>query len=271
MATDNSLFPDVTERYERDPSAEDAAAQAIEADPPAAAPRPVAAAEPAAAGAGALLPDDFDHAPAWLAAPESAPDSGKQAPSGPRERKPLVLATVGAALVAIAGCATAVVLRGGTIESTEGTPRAAAAVATPSSSPSSVLAPPAPQPAPAEPTWCAESTVAGRSVGSGPGSTSDGPGVIRAFDHAYYAARDGGRVASLMVAPGPVPEIQRWIDDVPAGSRHCVTVTETPDPNVYAVELGLRMPGRPDGVIRQRVTVTPSPTGFKVAKVEDSQ
>ncbi|RVW00633.1 hypothetical protein EGT50_14905 [Rhodococcus xishaensis] len=71
-----------------------------------------------------------------------------------------------------------------------------------------------------------------------------------------------------MVAPSAVPDIQKWIDDVPLGTEHCVTITSTPDPNVYAVELGLR--GATEGVILQRITVAPSPEGYKIAKVEDA-
>ncbi|WP_242676586.1 hypothetical protein [Rhodococcus sp. ABRD24] len=165
--------------------------------------------------------------------------------------------------MAIATAAT-VLVWGGTDRETAGAANAA---------PSPAVAPPgeavvAESPA-ATSVWCADSFADGRSVGRGSGSIADGPGVIRAFDHAYYVERDGGRVASLMVAPNPVPEIQKWIDEVPLGTEHCVTITATPEPNVYTVDLGLRMPAGSEGVIRQRITVAPAPTGFRIAKVED--
>lgn len=259
MATDNSLFPDVAERYDRQPRAEDAAPQGEPVAQPMA---PAGAVDPGRPAAP--LPDEFDQAPAWLAVPDPAP----QPVPTPRNRMPLLFAAVGVALVVLAGCACAFVLRGGT-DGIAGTAMVRAAeMQEPAQT--STAAPPVQSPS-VEAAWCADSVGGGRSVGSGPGSTSDGPGVIRAFDHAYYAERDGARVASLMVAPNPVPEIQRWIDDVPAGTRHCVTITATPDPNAYAVDLGLRMPGAPEGVIRQRVTVAPTPAGYRIAKVEDAQ
>lgn len=258
MSTDKSLFPDVTERYEREPP--------VVADPePQKFPVPPPVAQSTEEQAAELLPDEFDHAPAWLVTPE--PAQPPDALDGSRSRRPVLVGAVAMVLV-LAGAATAVVLRGST-STTTGAPRAVAAASqSPSPTPAAV---PSTQPPVAGPVWCEEADADGRSVGSGPGSTSDGPGVIRAFDHAYYIERDGARVASLMVAPNPVPEIQRWIDDVPPGTVHCVTIAVTPDPTVFAVELGLRMPGAADGVIRQRVTVAPSPAGFKIAKVEDAQ
>ncbi|WP_430330840.1 hypothetical protein [Rhodococcus sp. ACT016] len=317
MATDNriedSLFPDVTEHYDREPATAESAPQAPPGSPPEPEqasvlnPAPVQDVPVDAPSADAVppetvpsvdpaLPDEFDQMPTWLVAPESAaPEQKKrekreksakgekrkkpekqETPEKPEKRetttpggrKPLLIGGVAVLLLAIASAATAVVVRGGDT-ATEGTPKPVA-VASPSTSVTS-SASAAPQPSAPVPVWCADSTVDGRSVGRGPGSTSDGPGVIRAFDHAYYVERSGARVASLMVAPNAVPEIQKWIDEVPVGSDHCVTITSTPDPNVYNVELGLRMPGAAEGVIRQRITVAPSPAGFKIAKVEDTQ
>ncbi|WP_305093829.1 hypothetical protein [Prescottella sp. R16] len=191
--------------------------------------------------------------PTWLTS--DAPAIGV-----PRRRVPPALWVGGALLavvVVLAGIAFAVV-------------RSVSAPTVGSARPVAAEMPvPAAESAPPEP-WCVESVEGGRSVGRGPGSTSDGPGAIRAFDHAYYVERDGGRVASLMVDPNPVAEIQRWIDAVPAGTEHCVTVVSTSTPDVYDVELGLRMPGRADGVIRQTVTVVPSPDGYRIARVEDA-
>ncbi len=266
-------------------------------------PHPDASPEP---DPGAGLPAEFDQMPTWLVSPESPTAEPKkrkkrdkrdkrekaekpenveplekaepldkaekveqieQAETKASEsggRKPLLIGGVAVALVAIASAATVVVLQGGDT-ATEGTPKPVAAATTSVTSSTST----SPEAAAPAPVWCAESTADGRSVGRGPGSTSDGPGVIRAFDHAYYVERDGARVASLMVAPNAVPEIQKFIDGVSLGTEHCVTIASTPDPNVYNVDLLLRSPGASDGVIRQRITVAPSPEGFKIAKVED--
>ncbi|MDH6284447.1 hypothetical protein [Prescottella agglutinans] len=353
MATDNrtehSLFPDVTEHYEREPAEESAPPQAPPESPGVLEstsitnPAPEQDVPVDGTSVGALppqvepivdssLPDEFDQMPTWLVAPESpAPERKKREKREKREkgakrekpekaakrgkpenvakpampeqpeqpekpekaekaetakseqpqepeqsekregatsggRRPLLIGGVAVALIAIASAATVIVIGGGDT-ATEGTPKpAAVAAATTSATSTTSTAPEA-----AAPAWCADSTADGRSVGRGPGGTSDGPGVIRAFDHAYYVERSGARVASLMVAPNAVPEIQKFIDGVPLGSEHCVTIASTPDPNVFNVDLLLRTPGASEGVIRQRITVAPSPEGFKIAKVEDTQ
>lgn len=291
MTTDNrsgdSLFPDVTEHYGAEsvpevtepeasaalPVPDDATAtESVAApetlavpDPPVvsgpgevfrtdaapglvAAPGPVAAPEPEA---------EFDQLPTWLV---TAPTESS-AEKSPR-RRALLIAGGAVALLVIAAVTTVVAL--GTGDEIAGSPNpVAGSTAAPRASTT------VPQ-APAQPAgWCADSVADGRSVGRGPGSADDGPGAIRAFDYAYYVDRDGSKVASLMVTPNAVPDIQKWIDEVPLGTEHCVTVAPTADPNVFEVDLGLRSPAGSDGVIRQRVTVAPSPTGFKIAKVED--
>ncbi|WP_137723227.1 hypothetical protein [Prescottella subtropica] len=202
-----------------------------------------------------------DHTPTWLTDAEPvAATPRKRVPPALRKRVPPARRVAGAVLVvAVIGGAGLVAARSVSLpaSSTTGSPR-------PAEAPALVVDPAVPSP------WCVESVEAGRSVGRGPGGTSDGPGAIRAFDHAYYAERDGERVASLMVEPNPVPEIQRWIDAVPAGTEHCVTIAATPVPDVYSVELGLRIPGRSDGVIRQTITVAPSPGGYRIVRVEDA-
>ncbi|CAM3130367.1 Serine/threonine protein kinase [Prescottella defluvii] len=288
MTTDNrsgdSLFPDVTEHYGAESVPEVPVSEASAAlpvpdettatepvvapdplavpdppDPPVvpgpgevfrtdAAPEPVAAPEPEA---------EFDQLPTWLV---TAPTESS-AEKSPR-RRALLIAGGAVALLVIAAVTTVVAL--GTGDEIAGSPNpVAGSTAAPRTSTT------VPQ-APAQPAgWCADSVADGRSVGRGPGSADDGPGAIRAFDYAYYVDRDGSKVASLMVTPNAVPDIQKWIDEVPLGTEHCVTVAPTADPNVFEVDLGLRSPAGSDGVIRQRVTVAPSPTGFKIAKVED--
>ncbi|MFD4184147.1 hypothetical protein ACFWPB_24130, partial [Rhodococcus sp. NPDC058514] len=120
--------------------------------------------------------------------------------------------------------------------------------------------------------WCVDTSEPGRVIGGGPGDPTIPVGAILAFDHAYYAARDAGRVASLMVVANPAPAIQGKIDEwfsTHPGTEHCLTIGSTPDPNVFNVDLLLRWPPGKEGVIRQRVTVAPIDGGFKIAKVED--
>ncbi|MGF7122698.1 hypothetical protein [Rhodococcus sp. BE178] len=299
MATDNraddSLFPDVTEHYgtesvpERTVTEEIAALpvpsepdlghppeQAHPAPEPAVVAEPVAPPEPVATPESLAVPGpiepaepdavpepvaEFDQLPTWLVtAPAESP---AEKPSA--KRKPLLIGGGAAALLVIAAAATIVGFRGAS-DAIAGSPNPVAGSTAASSSAADTTVAVAPAQSAG---WCADSVADGRSVGRGPGSVDDGPGAIRAFDHAYYVDRDGGRVASLMLTPNAVPDIQKWIDEVPLGTEHCVTVVPTADPNVFEVDLGLRSPTGSDGVIRQRVTVAPSPAGFKIAKVED--
>ncbi|MEV8195005.1 hypothetical protein AB0P13_23265 [Rhodococcus pyridinivorans] len=136
---------------------------------------------------------------------------------------------------------------------------------------SSVVASSAITPSPtatAAPAWCAPVDEPGRIVGNGPGGRDSGPAVIQAFEHAYYVQRDGKAVAELMVLPGN--DIQSFIDAVPAGTEHCVTVLPTEDPNRWSVDVLLKFPPLGDeGIHKQWITTMPADGGVKIANVEN--
>ncbi|QDC17370.1 hypothetical protein [Rhodococcus ruber] len=120
----------------------------------------------------------------------------------------------------------------------------------------------------ATPGWCAPVTEPGRVVGNGHGGRDTGPAVIQAFEHAYYVERDGQAVADLMVLPGT--DIQIFIDAVPAGTEHCVTVLPTEDPNRWSVDVLLKFPPVGDeGIHKQWITTLPADGGLKIANVEN--
>ncbi|WP_064257217.1 hypothetical protein [Rhodococcus sp. HS-D2] len=120
----------------------------------------------------------------------------------------------------------------------------------------------------AAPAWCAPVTEPDRIVGNGPGGRDSGPAVIQAFEHAYYVQRDGKAVAELMVLPGN--DIQSFIDAVPAGAEHCVTVLPTEDPNRWSVDVLLKFPPVGDeGIHKQWITTMPADGGVKIANVEN--
>ncbi|MGW9568387.1 hypothetical protein [Prescottella equi] len=122
----------------------------------------------------------------------------------------------------------------------------------------------------AAPAWCETVNEPDRIVGNGAGGRDSGPAVIQAFEHAYYVKRSGDAVASLMVMPSPVAEIQSFIDAVPVGTDHCVTVLPTPDPNRWSVDVLLRIPPvGSEGIHRQWITTAPGDGGMKIATVED--
>ncbi|MDV6296508.1 hypothetical protein [Rhodococcus aetherivorans] len=120
----------------------------------------------------------------------------------------------------------------------------------------------------ATPGWCAPVTEPGRIVGNGPGGRDTGPAVIQAFEHAYYVERDGTAVADLMVLPGN--DIQSFIDAVPVGTEHCVSVLPTEDPNRWSVDVLLKFPPVGDeGIHKQWITTLPADGGLKIANVEN--
>ena len=118
--------------------------------------------------------------------------------------------------------------------------------------------------------FCPDRTDGDALTTSGPGSRSSAAGVIAAFDYAYYAQRDGQKVADLMVnPPSTVPVIQAAINSVEAGTRACVTTRPTADPMVFFVDVALQTPTGPNGALRQRITVAQTGSTFKIARVED--
>ncbi|MBD8055602.1 hypothetical protein [Rhodococcus ruber] len=120
----------------------------------------------------------------------------------------------------------------------------------------------------ATPGWCAPVTESDRVVGNGPGGRDTGPAVIQAFEHAYYVERDGQAVAELMVLPGS--DIQSFIDAVPVGTEHCVSVLPTEDPNRWSVDVLLKFPPVGDeGIHKQWITTMPADGGLKIANVEN--
>ncbi|UNN05248.1 hypothetical protein [Rhodococcus opacus] len=121
-----------------------------------------------------------------------------------------------------------------------------------------------------EPAWCESSTGGGKIVGRGPGDLTSGPGLIQAFDYAYYVEHDGAKVASMMLTPNPVGTIQASIDAAAAtGAAHCLTIAATPNPNAFDVQLLLRTDSGSESTIPQRITVADSGAGLKIATLEE--
>jgi hypothetical protein len=126
--------------------------------------------------------------------------------------------------------------------------------------------------APGEETWCPDSTKNGKIIGRGPGDLTTGPGLIQAFDYAYYVERDAAKVTSMYVNPNPVGPIQASIDAAAAlGTEHCLTIEPTANPNVFDVQLRLRTEAGSEGADRQRITVADSGSGLRIATLEEIQ
>ena len=89
-----------------------------------------------------------------------------------------------------------------------------------------------------------------------PGDQKSGPGVIAAFEHAYYVTRSGTAVRALTTPDTSLPaneKIQAGIDTVPTGTTHCVRVTPI-SAGIYSVALTETRPGQPPAQFPQTIT-----------------
>ncbi|MFB7860064.1 hypothetical protein [Rhodococcus qingshengii] len=89
-----------------------------------------------------------------------------------------------------------------------------------------------------------------------PGDQKSGPGVIAAFEHAYYVTRSGTAVRELTTPGTSLPakeRIQAGIDTVPTGTTHCVRITPI-SAGIYSVALTEMRPGQPPAQFLQTIT-----------------
>lgn len=89
-----------------------------------------------------------------------------------------------------------------------------------------------------------------------PGDQKSGPGVIAAFEHAYYVTRSGTAVRALTTPDASLPtkeKIQAGIDTVPTGTTHCVRTTPIAA-GIYSVALTEMRPGQPPAQFLQTIT-----------------
>lgn len=87
--------------------------------------------------------------------------------------------------------------------------------------------------------WCPED---GRHT-AGPGGTSSGAEVIKAFQHAYYVDRDAEAAVALFSkeadAPPTVHSLSRGIE-ASRGSDHCLKILPTEKSDTFYVDLSVR-------------------------------
>lgn len=76
------------------------------------------------------------------------------------------------------------------------------------------------------------------TTGNGPGDQTSGPGVIQAFQWAYYVSRDAAEAKAVTASSAAlsVNEMQEFIDQRPAGTTHCLVMTDQGS-GLYAVQL----------------------------------
>ena len=89
-----------------------------------------------------------------------------------------------------------------------------------------------------------------------PGDQKSGPGVIAAFEHAYYVTRSGTAVRELTTPDTSLPakeKIQAGIDTVPTGTTYCVRIIPI-SAGIFSVALTEMRPGRPPAQFPQTIT-----------------
>ncbi|APE36926.1 hypothetical protein BOX37_26685 [Nocardia mangyaensis] len=156
------------------------------------------------------------------------------APRRPRSPVRLVLGTVGALIMLLAGTAVIAALPEPNTDRTLPPTTTIAAHA-------------------ACPAGDDDSTV----VGNGAGDTDSGVGAILGFQYAYYVQRDGelarNFVALDTVNVSTAEDIQQAIDqEIPVGTTHCLRVIAR-DPGGYDVDITERRPDGTETVYRQHV------------------
>lgn len=124
--------------------------------------------------------------------------------------------------------------------------------------------------------WCPSQISEREVTGAGKGSQDDGPSVILAYDYAYYVERDGTKARSLLDLPNPAAltaeSLQTYIDNVPVGTQHCLSIT--PDPTStgrYSVRLTGREPDGTTSVADQTFTIANRAGTYVITAIETNQ
>ncbi|MCE4267219.1 hypothetical protein [Rhodococcus globerulus] len=183
-------------------------------------------------------------APLPLAAPQAASGPGDEEPR--RSNKKLVLAGVaGLAVVAIVG---------GTMWGGDGNqPENTAAASTTTETALDAL-PILDLPVTSATTMSASSDV-DDECRADRGDQNSGGGVIAAWNHAYYIARNAAAARALATPNSsvvPADQLQGFIDSVPVGTNYCMRAKALSE-DVYLVDLSEL---RPEGAERITQTVT---------------
>ncbi|MFC9871736.1 hypothetical protein [Nocardia salmonicida] len=114
----------------------------------------------------------------------------------------------------------------------------------------------------AQPTGfaCEETTELDVVTGSGPGDTTSGPAAILGFNHAYYVDRSVEYARRFLTSDSAITtgdRLQTGIDAVPAGTRHCMSISPlntNGESARWAVTVAEFRPGTERWIARQTVT-----------------
>ncbi|MGY4102538.1 hypothetical protein ACW2Q0_23715 [Nocardia sp. R16R-3T] len=93
---------------------------------------------------------------------------------------------------------------------------------------------------PTSATQCPAERIGDILTGNGAGGTDSGPGVIFAFQYAYYVTRSGVATRQFVTpnaSVSPAGTIQQGIDGIPVGTTHCVGITPGASVGQYLVQV----------------------------------
>jgi len=126
--------------------------------------------------------------------------------------------------------------------------------------------------APAEEFACEESESGGTITGAGAGDTKSVAGVILAFEHAYYSARDAEKALDLTSDDSTlvnVDALQEGIDSVPKGTEHCVSIT--PDGDTATVEITEVRPSQAPQTFVQEITTSRDGDRVEIVEIAEEE
>lgn len=95
---------------------------------------------------------------------------------------------------------------------------------------------------------CPTRTSGNVTTGRDAGDTESGVGVIKAFNYAYYVKRDANAVNEFVLPAAresvipSIANLQKAIDDLPASTTHCLTITDLGE-GLNRVDLAQIVPG----------------------------
>jgi hypothetical protein len=192
------------------------------------------------------------------------PDTGKQQ----RDRKTVKAVAILAGVVTMMG-AGAIFAVASALSDDDDVPLAEAFPATTTSKAPTTTAPPAPP-------FCTDPNPDDDVVVTNePGDRNSAVGVITAFEYRYYADRDAVKVVetydpALQMDPAG---IQPFIDKVPLGSKHCMTIEPSDKPNEFRVTGELKSPNSAltEPIDMLLFTTAPSPNGWMITSVLDPE
>lgn len=127
-------------------------------------------------------------------------------------------------------------------------------------------------PAPAPVEACPSGVTDGVTTGADAGDQRSGPAVIKAFNYAYYVTRSA-KAAHAVAAEGalaPEDEMQKSLDQIPAGTTHCLAITER-SAGLFFVELTQTPPGQGAPIVyRQLIRTSVADGKFWIASIKSA-